>query len=217
MLPYRGLGRAPGPKYAVAQGSSAWKHFAAEAAEAAKTRYMDIKSLILSTLSSIFRPQPLIHPFRAGSICVPTDSCEVNANCFNLPRKRRFSGGRAGRRFAPPSAVAALRAAMMGRLRHPRGAAPQVRTPAPEVWSPVSQVPGGSSKTSNPNTKNLKGSQSDPWKDWAWGTWFSQALAGQVVGVRTLSAAPRGFGPKGRKRGPAEGGRGEVNLPRRKV
>ena len=57
------------------------------------------------------------------------------------------------------------------------------------------------------------GSQTDPLEGPCWGAWFSQALAGQVVGVRTLRAAPRGFGPKGRKRGPAEGGRGEVNLP----
>ena len=77
-------------------------------------------------------------------------------------------------------------------LRKCRGAAPKPRTPTPKI---------------------SKGPKVTLWKDLCWGAWFSQALPGQVVGVRTLRAAPRGFGPKGRKRGPAEGGRGEVNLP----
>ena len=51
-------------------------------------------------------------------------------------------------------------------FRKCRGAAPKPRTPTPKI---------------------SKGSQSDPLGDLCWGTWFSQALASQVVEVRTLS------------------------------
>ena len=99
----------------------------------------------------------------------------------------------------------------LGGQPHKCGAQPQ------KCGAQFRKCRGVARKPRTPTQKISKGSQSDPWGDLAWGTWFSQALAGQVVGVRTLRAAPRGFGPKGRRRGPAEGGRGEVNLPLERV
>ena len=38
-----------------------------------------------------------------------------------------------------------------------------------------------------------------------------------MVGLEGFGAAPRGFGPEGGQRYPVDGGRGEVNLPPKKV
>ena len=94
------------------------------------------------------------------------------------------------------------------------GGSPTSAEPSPRSVEPSFASAGGQLQNLEPQPQRFRGGPKVTlWRDPPWGAWFSQALAGQVVGVRTLRAAPRGFGPKGRRRGPAEGGRGEVNLP----
>jgi len=111
---------------------------------------------------------------------------------------------------------------------------------APKPWNPTTPRPRASvtrvrfrgfvSKTSKPSTGKVrfrgfvletskpnhaipKGSQSDHNRDPPWETRFLHGSVQDPVGFHSFETAPRDFCQWMGEEGPAEGGKGEVNLP----
>ena len=95
----------------------------------------------------------------------------------------------------------------------PRSPTQKLRSPDPK---PRSQDPNLEAQPSKPEAQtqiSQMGPKVTLWRTCGCGARFWQGSAAKVFGLRGSGAAPRGFGREGRRRCPAEGGRGEVNLP----
>ena len=164
----------------------------------------------------------------AGASHVP---CQLADRAFGA---QRFSGGRAGRRFAPPSAAGnALKTGLRRLKAGPRGLKPGLQDWTTGPLGLTTGLRGLRAKSAKPGFQSLKPSletpkpgrqspqprhqisQSSPkgsLEGPSQGTRFLQASAGKVVGLRRFTPKTPKPSKRAQRRGPAEGGRGEVNL-----
>ena len=166
--------------------------------------------------------------------------CQLADRAFGA---QRFSDGRAGRRFAPPSAAGnALKTGLRRLKAGPRGLKPGLQDWTTGPLGLTTGLRGLRAKSAKPGFQSLKpsfktpkpslqspkpshqickprpqmpqmGPKVTPGRTCAWGTRFSQASAQKVVGLRRFNPKTPKPGKRAQRRGPAEGGRGEVSLP----
>ena len=158
--------------------------------------------------------------------------CQLADRAFGA---QRFSDGRAGRRFAPPSAAGNALKTRLRRLK----AGPRGLKPGPRDWTtgplglttglrglraksakpgfqslkPSFKTPKPSLQSPKPRHQVSQSSPEGPQRGPAWGTRFLHGSAGKVVGLRRFTPKTPKPGKSAQQRGPAEGGRGEVTLP----